>query len=88
MISKRVTIKNPMGLQVKQAGELCKMAVGFQSLITFQYQDGTANAKSMLSVLGACVKCGEQIELVCDGEDEQQAMDALAALIEDHEGEF
>ena len=38
--------------------------------------------KVLLSVLGACVKNGDEITLVCEGEDEQAAIDALVALIE------
>ena len=36
-----------------------------------------ANAKSVLSVLGACVKCGDEIEIFCDGEDEEAALKAM-----------
>ena len=43
--------------------------------------------KSVLSVLGACVKSGDEITLVCEGEDEQAAIDALVALIEGGLGE-
>ncbi|MDQ9887907.1 HPr family phosphocarrier protein, partial [Acinetobacter pittii] len=46
-----------------------------------------ANAKSVLSVLGACVKCGDEIELVCDGPDEQEALDSLVKAIESGLGE-
>ena len=59
----------------------------YQSAITFEYDGGTANAKSVLSVLGACVKSGDEITLVCEGEDEQAAIDALVALIEGGLGE-
>jgi len=41
----------------------------------------------VLSVLGACVKRGDEITLICDGEDEQAALDALVALIESGLGE-
>ena len=58
-----------------------------KSTVTFQYDGGTANAKSVLSVLGACVKSGDEITLICDGEDEQAAIDALASLIESGLGE-
>ena len=36
----------------------------------------------MLSVLGACVKCGDEINLICDGEDEEEAMKAMTEAIE------
>ena len=32
----------------------------------FEYKQSMTNAKSVLGVLGACVKCGEEIELICD----------------------
>ena len=47
------------------------------------YNDDTAaNAKSVLSVLGACVKSGDEIELICDGEDEEEAMKAMMDAVE------
>ena len=51
---------------------LCKEAMQFKSLITFQFRDSTANAKSVLSVLGACVKSGDEIEFFCEGEDDEE----------------
>ena len=48
---------------------------------------GTANAKSVLSVLGACIKSGDEIEIVCEGEDEEEALKALVALVENGFGE-
>ena len=66
---------------------MCKEAMQFKSLITFTFRDNTANAKSVLSVLGACVKCGDEIEFVCEGEDEQEALDTLVQAVESGLGE-
>lgn len=87
MISQKITVKNPTGLHLRPAGLLCKEAMKYKSLITFTFGDCTANAKSVLSVLGACVKCGDEIELTCEGKDEQEAMDALIAAISSGLGE-
>ncbi len=87
MVSKSVVIKNPTGLHLGPAGNLCKEAIQFKSLITFQFRDSTANAKSVLSVLGACVKSGDEITLVCEGVDEKEALDHLVAAIESGLGE-
>lgn len=87
MLSYKVTVRNPSGLHLRPAGLLCSEAIKYKSTITFQYDGGTANAKSVLSVLGACVKSGDEITLVCEGEDEQAAIDALVALIEGGLGE-
>ncbi len=87
MVSQKVTIKNPTGLHLRPAGILCKEAMNFKSLVTFQYRGNTANAKSVLSVLGACIKSGDEIELVCDGEDEEDALKFLVKLVEEGFGE-
>ena len=87
MCRKKVIIKKPTGLHLRPAGILCKEAMKFKSLITFRFAGGTANAKSVLSVLGACVKCGDEIELECEGEDEELALETLVKAIESGLGE-
>ena len=87
MVSKKVIIKNPTGLHLRPAGVLCKEGMQFKSLITFNFRGGTANVKSVLSVLGACIKSGTEIELVCEGEDEELALKTLVDAIESGLGE-
>ena len=87
MVSQKVVIKNSTGLHLRPAGILCKEAMCFRSLITFTFRGSTANAKSVLSVLGACVKCGDEIELICDGSDEAEALSDMVKIIEDGLGE-
>lgn len=72
----------PIGLQVEPAGILCERAVEFQSKITVEYEGGTANAKSILSILGAVIKHGDRITLVCEGPDEEEAMQVIAEVLE------
>ena len=87
MVSQKVTVKNPTGLHLRPAGILCKEAMQFKSHITFTCRENTANAKSVLSVLGACVKSGDEIEIICEGEDEEDALKSLIAAIESGLGE-
>lgn len=87
MVSQKVIIKNPTGLHLRPAGILCKEAMQYKSLITFQYRGNTANAKSVLSVLGACIKTGDEIEFVCEGEDEEVALKAMVDAVENGLGE-
>ncbi len=88
MVSQKVVIKNPTGLHLRPAGILCKEAMQYKSRVTFHYgQNNTANAKSVLSVLGACIKSGDEIELVCEGEDEEEALAELVGVIENGLGE-
>ena len=87
MVSQKITIKNTTGLHLRPAGILCKEAMRFQSLITFNYRGNTANAKSVLSVLGACIKTGDEIELVCEGADEELALASIVKIIDEGFGE-
>ena len=87
MVSQKVVIKNPTGLQVRPAGILCNAAMRFASSITFQYQGNVANVKSILSLLGACIKCGDEVELICVGEDEEMALQTILSVIENGLGE-
>ena len=87
MVGQKVVIKNPTGLHLRPAGILCKEAMQFSSLITFTFRGNTANAKSVLCVLGACIKSGDEIELFCDGSDENEALAAMVRVIENGLGE-
>ena len=78
MVSQKVTIKNPTGLHLRPAGILCKEAMQFKSHVTFRYRENTANAKSVLSVLGACIKSGD---------DEKEALTSIVTAIENGLGE-
>ena len=81
------TVNNQTGLHLRPAGILCKEAMKFKSLITFKFRDNVANAKSVLSVLGSCVKSGDEIEFTCEGVDEKEALQALVAAVEGGLGE-
>ena len=87
MVSQTVTIKNPTGLHLRPAGILCREAMQFKSSITFEKENTTANAKSVLSVLGACVKNGDIIKFICDGVDEEEALQAMVKIVESGLGE-
>ena len=87
MISKKVVIKNPTGLHLRPAGILCNEAVKYKSIVHFKYGDNEANAKSVLSVLGAGIRRGTEIEFICDGEDEEEAMAGVISVVENGLGE-
>ena len=82
MVKANVEIRNLTGLHLRPAGVLCNKAIQFKSKIHFQVRDTTANAKSVLSVLGACVKCGDEITFICEGEDETEALEAIIQAVE------
>ncbi len=87
MIRQTVKIKNPTGLHLSPAGLLCKVAMQFESKITFQTRNSNGNAKSVLSILGACVKTGDDVEFIFEGEDEEEAAREIIGMIENGLGE-
>ncbi|MBO5246685.1 MAG: HPr family phosphocarrier protein [Eubacterium sp.] len=87
MVSKKVTVKNPTGLHLRPAGILCNEAVKYKSKVYFKYGDNEANAKSVLSVLGACIKSGTELEFVCEGIDEEAALAGVIHAVESGLGE-
>lgn len=82
MVKQKVTVKNETGLHLRPAGLLCRTAMLYKSHITLAYEDTVANAKSVLSVLGAGVKPGYELEITCEGVDEQEALGAIVELFE------
>ena len=87
MVSQKITVNNPSGLHLRPAGALCNEAIKYDSRIEFIFNGARSNAKSVLSVLGACVKCGDEIELICEGEDEEEALKKMVEAIEAGLGE-
>ena len=87
MVRQQVTVKNLTGLHLRPAGILCREAMNFKSSIHFSFGNYQSNAKSVLSVLGACVKRGDEIEFICEGEDEEEALQSMVRLIEDGLGD-
>ena len=87
MVSKKVKVKNMTGFHLRPAGVLCKIAMNYKSKVQFQFNSVSANAKSVLSVLGTGVKNGDEIEIICDGVDEEEALKAVIEGIENGLGE-
>lgn len=87
MVSSKIVIKNPTGLHLRPAGILCKEAMRFTCSVKFRFKNTEANAKSVLSVLGACVKSGDEVEFVCEGEDEVAALETMLKVVGDGLGE-
>lgn len=91
MVSSKVTIKNPTGLHLRPAGQFYEAAVRFDSKIMVEKVSKnktiSANAKSVLSILGACIKSGDEITIICDGEDEEEALREMVRIVEEGLGE-
>lgn len=83
MVSQRVVVAEPSGLHLRPAGKLCEVCLKYQSKIQLKKGDSIANAKSVLGVLAARVQQGDEIELICEGPDEEEALEALVKLMQE-----
>ncbi|MBI4404579.1 MAG: HPr family phosphocarrier protein [Deltaproteobacteria bacterium] len=77
-----VKIKNEEGLHARPAGFLVKKASQFKSVIEIRANGKTANAKSIMSVMGLGLNKDADVTISAVGVDEKEALDALVGLVE------
>jgi len=87
MIRSTITISNKLGLHARASAKLTKLAGGFSSEIHMSRNGRRINAKSIMGVMMLAAGMGSEVELETEGADEQAAMTALRALIDDKFGE-
>lgn len=81
MAVKHVTITNQVGLHARPATFFIQKANEFKSSISVEKGGRKVNAKSLLGVLSMGITRGTEIDIVAEGVDEEQAVEALAELI-------
>ena len=85
MVKDTIILKNETGLHARPASELAKLAGSFASTIKLYVNGKTIDAKSILGIMSAGIKYHTEIEIECDGEDEEKA---LAEIIKGFENNF
>lgn len=80
-MEKTVTILNEEGLHARPAGVFVKKASEFKSAVEIRVNGATKNAKSIMGLMSLGLAKGAEITIVARGEDEEQAVDALAQLV-------
>jgi len=87
MIKTPATINNKLGLHARASAKLTKLAGSFPCEVWMARGDRRVNAKSIMGVMMLAAGMGATVDIETDGEREQEAMDALLALIADRFGE-
>ncbi|HZF83561.1 MAG TPA: HPr family phosphocarrier protein [Burkholderiaceae bacterium] len=87
MIKTSVTISNKLGLHARASAKLTKLAGSYPCEVWIARGDRRVNAKSIMGVMMLAAGLGATVELETHGEREQEAMDALVALMNDKFGE-
>ena len=87
MIKTSVTISNKLGLHARASAKLTKLAGSYPCEVWIARGDRRVNAKSIMGVMMLAAGLGATVELETSGDKEQEAMEALVALINDKFGE-
>jgi phosphocarrier protein len=87
MIQKNVTISNKLGLHARASAKLTKLAGSYPCEVWVSRGERRVNAKSIMGVMMLAAGLGTEVTVETNGEREQEAMDALLALINDKFGE-
>ena len=87
MIKTSINISNKLGLHARASAKLTKLAGSFESEVFMSRNDRRVNAKSIMGVMMLAAGIGSIVEIEVNGPDEEAAMIALTALINDKFGE-
>ena len=87
MQRREIEIVNKLGLHARAAAKLTQLAARFASDVDVMRNGRKVNAKSIMGVMMLAAGKGSKITLEVAGPDEEQAMEALCALINDRFGE-
>jgi len=85
MVTGKIVVTEPLGLHLRPAGVFCEESLKFESKIQIRKGESLLNAKSVLGLLAARIQCGDEVELICEGPDEQEAMEHLMNFLH-HDG--
>ncbi|MBO5279816.1 MAG: HPr family phosphocarrier protein [Clostridia bacterium] len=81
MITREVSITNKVGLHARPATFFIQKANSYKSVIWVEKDERRVNAKSLLGILSLGISQGMNITIIADGQDETEAVDGLAELI-------
>ncbi len=77
MVSQTIIIKNAEGLHARPATEIAKNATKYTSTVELDVMGNKFNAKSVLNIMSAGIKNSTQIQIICDGVDEEKALEEV-----------
>ncbi len=81
MVSQTITVVENAGVHLRPAGRISEVSLRYKSKVQIKKGDHIANAKSVLGLLAARIGQGDVIEIICDGEDEELALEAVIAEV-------
>ena len=86
MVKETFVIENETVLHARPATEIAKIAMKYKCDINLVVNGKTINAKSPLMIMSAGIKSKTELEILCDGEDEEQAIEELKTFLQSNLG--
>ncbi|KOA18105.1 phosphocarrier protein HPr [Clostridium homopropionicum DSM 5847] len=86
-MEKTVVIKNEKGIHIRPAGEFVKTASKYKSQVQIDFKGKKVNGKSVMILMSLGLKKGNEITIITNGEDAEEALNALVELVESGFGE-
>lgn len=87
MVSEKLTVTNASGIHARPASELAKVATKCNSDVTIIVGERKVNAKSILNLMAAAIRCGTEIVVECSGETEAEDLKQIVDAINNGLGE-
>lgn len=82
MVERKITICNKLGLHARAAAKFVTAASSFSSDVQLRREGRQVNGKSIMGVMMLAAAKGTELSLVVDGDDEDQAVEELARLVD------
>ena len=87
MTTRSVTVVNPLGMHARAAAKFVHLATRFQARVRVARDLREMDGKSIMGILLLAAACGSTLTISADGADEQDAVEALTALVQSGFGE-
>ena len=87
MIKEKIILQNETGLHARPAGELVKLTSTFRCDVKLTANGKTVNAKSILAIMSLGINARTEIEIECNGENEEEAMNKIVEAFNNRFGE-
>ncbi|MCB6994581.1 HPr family phosphocarrier protein [bacterium 210820-DFI.6.37] len=87
MVSQTLKVTNSQGFHMRPATTFANAMGKYSCDVKIKTRNMEVNGKSVMNLIAACVKFGAEIQILCDGQDEEAALAEAVSLIEDGFGE-
>jgi len=84
MVSFEFTIRDPLGIHARPAGQLVKQAASCSGKITVQKGTRTADLKKIFGLMNLAIKCNDTIKVIVDGDNEETEAEKIRSFLEEN----